>query len=209
MLLKRKKEIFSNVFYERHRQHVLRLIRKSALYAVISGTLAVLFVLACFFGKGTVVEAGVGVAVFLWIVFGISIGLPRGLRARLVPYFEQHLGDAETWNRGKGLLENSRRLDDLAVELGVPPLSEFASGDDLVPGEKLVWFEPQAALETVEKLLQSDAAKDFSPDLTADLSSLRDALTSVSEKGVRFNLLLREGSSASGAEIERRKGHFS
>jgi hypothetical protein len=208
VFLQRQKQNFSEVFYQRHRQHVLRLVRKSSLYFAISGAFAALFVVACLAGKGTLLEAVIAAAVFLWICFGISFGLPDSLRARLLPYFEKPLGDIETWPHGKSLLEHSRQLDELASALSATPLSKFASGDDLIPGETLTWFDAQPALETTEKLLQADAARAFSPELTSDLSHLRDALQSASAKQTRFCLLLREGSATSDAEMKRRKGSF-
>ncbi|MGN6643116.1 MAG: hypothetical protein ACTHKU_08950 [Verrucomicrobiota bacterium] len=208
MLLQRQKQQFSGEFYQRHRQHVLRVIRKGVLYFILSGTFATLFLLACFYGKGTTLEAGIAVAIFLWICFGICVGIPDSLRVRLLPYFERPLGNISTWDHGRSLLNHSRELDELATGLGVTPLSRFASGDDLIPGEQLVWHEPQLALEAVTRLLESKAARDFPKELASDLAHLRDALSAASTQQVRFCFLLREGSSASDAEMTRRKGSF-
>ena len=71
----------------------------------------------------------------------------------------------------------------------VTPLSAFASGDDLVAGEELQWFAPEDALRTAARLLETDEAA---------------ALPA----GVRFCLLVREGSFAIGHEMSARKGSF-
>jgi hypothetical protein len=208
VLLQSQKQNLSDEFYELHRRHLMRVLRKSSLYFLVSGTFAALFILAGWSGKGTTFEAVISVAVFLWICYEICAGVPGCFQVRLLPYFERRLGDADTWDHGRSLAEHSRKLDALAIVLGATPLSRFASGDDLISNEKLVWFETRPELETTGKLLQSEPAKDFPPDLASDLSRLQAALRSASDKQVRFCLLRREGSSASGAEMERRKGSF-
>ncbi|MBC8095900.1 MAG: hypothetical protein H7Y43_08810 [Akkermansiaceae bacterium] len=175
----------------------------------MSASLAALFVAGYHFGKISILEVIVVVAIFLWVLIGVALGIPRSYRARLLPYFERSPGSCDTADKGKSLLENSRKLDELALAFNVKPLSGFASGDDLIAGEKLVWFDPQPALATAEKLLQSEAAKDFAPELIADLASLRNALQAAAASQIRFCLLLREGSAMSGAEMEQRKGSFS
>jgi hypothetical protein len=109
---------------------------------------------------------------------------------------------------GKSLLEHSRSLDEIAKQLGGTPLSEFATGDDMVCFEKLNWHEPTEALRTTQGLLNSEAAKAFPEDLRSDLKALEDALAEACRQNVRFGLLLREGSFASGLEMDRRKGSF-
>jgi hypothetical protein len=106
------------------------------------------------------------------------------------------------------LLWHSRRLDAVATELGVRPLSDFASGDDMILGEVLQWFPPHDALRTTERLLQPDAAGCFPSAVVSDLTRLRDALRLACSEGVPFCLLVREGSCASGFEMDQRKGSF-
>ncbi len=208
MFLTRQKQNFSNVFYQRHRSHLRRVVSRAALFFAISGILAAFFVIAYKSDRVSSIEAAIAVAVFLWVLLGIVLGIPQSFRVRLLPYFERKPGNADAWNSGKSLLENSRKLDDLATALGVTPLSQFASGDDIIAGEKLVWFDPKPALETTTRLLESDAAKDFTQDLRTDLSNIKSALNSATAKNIRFCLLIREGSTTSGAEMDQRKGSF-
>jgi len=126
---------------------------------------------------------------------------------RLLPYFERPLGGAETWLAGKSLLSHSRRLDAAAAQFGVQPLSEFASGDDMIRDEKLCWFSAEDGLRTVERLTQPDVTS-FPTEVISDLVRLRDALRLACAKEVQFCLLLREGSFASGQEMDQRRGSF-
>jgi hypothetical protein len=102
----------------------------------------------------------------------------------------------------------TRALDKIAARYGVTPLSSFASGDDLVVGEELHWFAPEDALRTAERLLEADVTESLPVGVAADLERLRDALRPASAAGVRFCLLVREGSLASGHQMGVRKGSF-
>lgn len=133
---------------------------------------------------------------------------------QLVPRPDPAVFRASAWQQ-RGYLGCGRELV-VALTLsghyggtfGVRPLSEFASGDDLVPGEKLCWFSAEDGLRTAERLTQPDAAASFSAEVHSDLVRLRDALRAACAEGVRFCLLLREGSTASGHEMDQRKGSF-
>jgi hypothetical protein len=208
MFLSRQKEAFSEVYYDKHRTHLRRVFRKAAIYFAISATIAALFYITYKQGKASIWELVISIAVFLWLLFGICYGVPQSFRVRLVPYFEKRLGGIETFASGTALLAHSRQLDDIASALGARSLSQFSSGDDLIPGEQLAWHEPGPALETIETLLKSDAAKNFSPDLYSDLVKLQTALETAKNRDVRFCLLLREGSSAETVEMSKRQGSF-
>ena len=211
-MLSREREQFSEVFYRRHRWHVIRVAIRMAILLVIGGTLAGTNLFSFFNGKGDTTSAGVAAAIFSAIFLFLAFATWRGIRdlfhVRVLPYFERPIGQKNTWLAGKDYLRRSRQLDEIATRLGVRPLSEFASGDDMIRWEKLQWFPPEEALKTVERLLQSDAQMSLEPAAISDLTHIRDALRLACSQSVKFCFLIREGSSANGLEMERRKGSF-
>jgi hypothetical protein len=78
----------------------------------------------------------------------------------------------------------------------------------MIRGEKLQWFPPEEALKSVDRLLQPDTQTSLVPAVISDLTCVRDALRSACSKSTKFCFLIREGSSTSGLEMERRKGSF-
>jgi hypothetical protein len=207
-MLSRQREHFSEVFYLRHRQHVVDVLRRLALLLIVSGLAGPVWLVLRFFGEGDADLASIATAVFLWLVWVACVTLPDQFRVRLLPYFQRRLGDTDTWLAGESLLWHSQRLDAIALELGVRPLSDFASGDDMIPGEVLEWFPPYDALQTTEQLLQTSEVNSLSSDVVSDFTRLRDALRLACSENVPFCLLLREGSSTSGFEMDQRKGSF-
>lgn len=207
-----QKEQISPIYYRRHRIHLIRVGTKMGIFMAVFGILGGINLFSFLRGKGDATSAGIAAAIFLAIFLYLAWATYRSIRdqfrVRLVPYFERRLGTVDTWLAGENLLEYSRHLDDMALQLGVRPLSEFASGDDMIWGESLQWFSPEEALKTVERLLQSDAPPSLPPSVMSDLSRIQGALGTARSKGIRFCFLLREGSSTSGLEMERRKGSF-
>jgi len=203
-----KKTMFAEVFYRQHRKHILRIIARFAVLLVIVGAAAGFCLLSFFRAKGEPAAAAVTTSVFVFLAWIASQRIRDQLRARLVPYFERPLGNITTFLRGKDLLLYSRRLDETALQLGVRPLSEFASGDDMIRGETLNWFPPDEAPNTLERLLQPHVAENIPSEVVSDLSQIRNALNTARSRGVRFCFLIREGTSVSGAEMDRRKGSF-
>lgn len=202
---------FSAVFYRRYRWHVIRVATKMTILLVVVAALAGTNLFSFFQGKSDTTSGGVAaifLAIFLFLVFATWIGIRELCHVRVLPYFERPIGQKDTWLAGENYLRHSRQLDEIATRLGVHPLSEFASGDDMVRGEKLQWFPPEEALKTVECLLQSNGQTSLTPAVLSDLTRFRDALRSACSQSAKFCFLLREGSSASGLEMERRKGSF-
>jgi hypothetical protein len=206
-ILRRRRAAFAETFYRFHEKRTKQMLFWATLQIAVASGLVALGFWQLFYGKGVLLP-GLLTATFLVMLVSSVCGMIDQLRVRVIPYFEKPLGDVDTWLSGKGLLWHSRDLDQLSDFLSLPRLSSFASGDDLVRGEELQFFDPKDALPTLEKMLTRSKASRFSKQLVADLTSLRDALQSASEKQVRFCFILREGSTASGQEMSLRKGSF-
>jgi hypothetical protein len=211
-MLSRQKSSFSEPFYRRIRQHLFRVITRMTLFLVISGVLAGTNLFYFFRGINNTTHAGIGAAVFgaifLFICWATYQSIRSLLKVRVIPYFERPLGQMDTWMSGENYLRHSKKLDEIAILLGVRPLSQFASGDDLVRGEVLCWFSPDEALQTLERILQTDVTTSLPTAVVLDLKRFRDSLRLACSKSIKFCFLIREGSCASGLEMERRKGSF-
>ena len=183
-----------------------------AILLIIFGTLAGANLFSFLQGAGNTKPAGMAAAVFsaifLLLVFATYQSIRSQFRVRVIPYFERPLGQKDTWLSGENYLQHSRMLDEIATRIGVQPLSEFASGDDLIRGESLHWFQPENALRTTERLLQTDISATLPSTVVSDLTRIRDALRLACSQSVKFCFLIREGASTSGLEMERRKGSF-
>jgi hypothetical protein len=212
MILLREKRQFADAFYRRHRWHIIRVATRMTILLVIAAALAGTNLFSFFKGKGDTTSAGIAAAVFsaifLFLAFAIWRGIHDLFRVRVLPYFEHPLGQKDTWLADENFLRHSRQLDEIAARLGVRPLSEFASGDDMIWGESLCWFSPDDALRTTERLLQTDVTASLPSAVVSDLTHIRDSLRLACSKSVKFCFLVREGTSASGPEMERRKGSF-
>jgi hypothetical protein len=204
-----KREAFAPVFYRRHRNHIFRVYVKIVLWLACIGALAVVGVLAYFEEGRFPFLAAFFAAAFLYFLVASFLSGRDMFRVRLLPYFSKRLGHTSPFLEGTSLLWHTRQLDDIAAKLGARPLSDFASGDDMILGERLRWFDAQPALETVSRLQECPEAAAFPAELKSDLKCLREALASACLKQIQFCLLLREGSFASGLEMDRRKGSFS
>lgn len=201
-------ESMAPVFARRFRRHLVWIVLKSGVFLLVLGALTAAALVAYFDERGPGYLTALFGAAFLYFAVGTVLGLRDAFRVTILPYYERRLGTVNTFLTGKSLLANSRALDELAKHLGVSPLSDFASGDDMIWFEKLRWHDPREALRTTEQLLHSDPAKTFPEELLSDLKSLQQALTEACKQNVRFCLLLREGSYTSGLEMDRRKGSF-
>lgn len=206
----RRREPFAEPFEARHRAHLEGSsgCGCATAWLAAAGTVAALNLAFALAGWGGWVWAGAASALFLLIAWSVAAGYRDQFRVRVLPYFERPVGDTDTWLAGESLLWHSRALDEIAVRCGVTPLSAFASGDDLVAGEESQWFAPGDALRTAERLLEADVAESLPAGVVSDLERLRDALRLAGAAGVRFCLLVREGSFASGHEMSVRKGSF-
>jgi hypothetical protein len=218
-ILARREAEFAEPFYARHRAHLVASegVNGCAIGCLgATGTVALVTLATAVVGLdgvtvpswGDAARAAVAVALFLTFAAGAVAASRDRYRVAVLPYFERPVGDTDTFLAGEELLRHSRALDEAAARCGVTPLSAFASGDDLIPGETLTWFDPADALRTTERLLASDALAALPAGVAADLGLLRDSLGRASGQGIRFCLLLREGSFASGHEMSVRRGSF-
>ena len=207
-----EKEKVAEVYYRRHRIHLFRVIARMAFFLAISGVLAGTNLLHFLRGINDTAQAGIAAAVFgavfLFLCWATYQSICNLFQVRVLPYFERPVGQSDTWLSGENYLRHSKELDEIAVRRGVQPLSKFASGDDMIRGESLFWFSPDDALRTLERLLQTDVTTSLPSAVVSDLTRIRDSLRLACSKSVKFCFLVREGTSASGPEMERRKGSF-
>ncbi|MDB6031260.1 MAG: hypothetical protein JWM16_1598 [Verrucomicrobiales bacterium] len=206
-ILQGRRAAFAEGFYRFHERRTQQTLYWAAVQIGVATILAAIGFWQLFYGKGVLLP-GLFTAAFLVLLVSSVSGTIDQLRVRVIPYFETRVGDVDTWLSGKSLLWHSRDLDELSEYLSIRPLSSFVSGDDLVQGEELQFFDPNDALPTLDKLITRSKASRFPKQLVSDLTKLRDALKSASEKQVRFCLILREGTTASGHEMSLRKGSF-
>jgi hypothetical protein len=152
----------------------------------------------------------VGLVTFVFFAWQLIDGFRDARMARIVPYFQHQVGDTHAFASGAALARNCRQLDELAVKLGVLPLSDFGFFDDLA-GEAVVWHEAKDGLATASSLLhaiRSDPSLNDDSAVLPDLGALEAALLQAVSKDVRFCLLLRQGNSVSGQELSVRQGSF-
>lgn len=207
-LLRHKEKQFSPVFYALHASRVKQGLHMEFGCLTLICAIAALTILPIGLGYDSALLASIGAALLFFVVITSLCGTRDILRARILPYFEVPLGDTRTWLAGKALLKHSRLLDDSAQRLGVTPLSAFASGDPLIPGESHTMHDAAEALITVEALLLSPETGLLGSRVHDDLVRLQEALALAKARGVRFNLHLREGSTASGHEMDMRTGSY-
>jgi hypothetical protein len=195
----------SRRFALRHRQKVIGAIRYSGWLLLFTGLVLASTVVPTFLHWwDTVVPAAIGIAIVALVLFSILMMLPLEFIAYVELYFDQHL-DAlpfPGFGSGRKLYRESGRLDALARDAGLPPLSDFESPDVLDTREPPIWHRPEAALPTVEHLL---AHVDPRLKVHRDLRHVHAALRSANEKGVSFYLLLKTLSGVTNAEIEARR----
>jgi hypothetical protein len=127
---------------------------------IVAATLAGTSMVSFFRGTGDATAPGIAATVFtvvfLFLTFATYQSIRSLFRVRVLPYFERPLGQKDTWLLGENYLRHSRQLDEIATRIGVRPLSDFASGDELIRGEVSLWFSAEDALKTIERLLQVD-----------------------------------------------------
>jgi hypothetical protein len=125
------------------------------------------------------------------------------------PYFQQRLGDIHTFARGLAIARSCQELDELAVKLGLIPLSTFGYNDDFA-GEELTWHAPELGLATVSGLLTALRANPQTirepVQVIEELAAVERALQIASDRGIPFCLLLYTAGATNSMEWEQRKG---
>jgi hypothetical protein len=128
----------------------------------------------------TVVPAAMGTAVFALILFIVVIRLPLEAVAYMTLYLERDLAGVPYpgVRFGRFLYRQSGRLDAMAREAGMAPVSAFESPDVLNTREPPVWHRAADALPTVEHLLaRVDARAPVHRELRHLHTALRAAAT--------------------------------
>lgn len=192
-------------FALRHRRKIMEAIGFSGKLLLFG-----VFVLACtvgptlLLGWDTMLPAAIGIAFFALLLFSVVLMLPLELIAYVGPYFDRPMPDLPFpgFRFGRGLYRESARLDSMARNAGLPPLSDFESPDVLDSREPPVWHRPEAALPTVDYLLSQ-----VNPQLPVhrDLLYVQAALRAAHGKGACFYFLLLTWAGFTNAEVEARR----
>ena len=150
----------------------------------------------------------VAAAATLFFLRALMIGIRDATIVRIVPYFQSplRLGTASPFSRGAALARHYNQLDQLAIQLRVPPISTYGFHDDAA-GQRVQWHPSPAGLQTITAL-KPHAAHD--PQLLDDLTAIESALQEATRKNVPFCFILRSGTDAfiSPVEMDRREGSF-
>jgi len=127
----------------------------------------------------------------------------------IVPYFQQKLGEIQTFIGGLAIAESCQALDELAVQWGLSPLSAFGFNDDFA-GEELTWHAPEQGLAAVSGLLSALRARPKligkQSQIIEELAAIEHALRIARDRGIPFCLLLYTAGSTNAMEWEQRKG---
>ena len=185
-------------------------LRYSGWLLLISGLL-----LACTVGPlylgwwDTALPTAIGSAIAALLLFAVVVNTPLELLAGVRLYFDRdhYQLPHPAFGFGRALYRESGRLDAMAREAGLTPLSDFESPDPLDTREVPVWHSPEAALPTVVHLL---ARLDPAIPLYRHLESLRDALRAAGEKSAKFYFLVLTWGGGTNARVEAlRQGDMS
>jgi hypothetical protein len=152
----------------------------------------------------TVVPAGIGIAIVALVLFSVFTMLPLEFIAYVQLYFDKRVDDLPFLGlrSGRRLYQESGRLDAMARDAGLPPLSNFESPDVLDTQAPPIWHRPETALPTLEHLL---ARVDSRIAVRRDLQHVHAALRLANDKGASFYFLLKTWSGMTNAEIEARR----
>jgi hypothetical protein len=152
--------------------------------------------------------AAIGSAVAALFLFAVAVNAPLEAVTYVALYFDRDIGERHPPRGfGRALYRESGRLDALAAEAGMRPLSEFESADPLDTRQAPGWHAPDAALRTVDHLL---ARIDCAEPLHAHLEYFRAALEAASQRGATFYLVLLTWGGGTNARVEAaRRGELS
>ncbi|MHC4103838.1 MAG: hypothetical protein ACYSR9_02770 [Planctomycetota bacterium] len=160
-------------------------------------------------GMGFVVSTGFFIF-FLKIFF---LNVIDSFKARVVPYFKARVGREDAFSSGAAIAKNCQRLDRIAAERNLVPISVFGFNDDW-EDEEVQWHEPNKGLKSVQGLLdalrQNPELLDKLPVVIADLERIKTALEKANSRGIPFCFILRKGTDGDVVPLEMdcRKGSF-
>ena len=159
-------------------------------------------------GHDFLIFASISGGILFYLLIGTVLSSKDSDKISLLPFFEKPIGDIDTFLAGKSLAWNSKRLSQVAIDLGLSPLCNFASGDPLFADEESRLFEPFDAIPTIIGLRQSEEVLAIGKALLHDLDGFYDALKKAETQRIRFSIHLRIGDSASSHEMETRGGSY-
>jgi hypothetical protein len=145
------------------------------------------------------------------LLFGLVLALLISVirtdhRTSVVPYFDRRVGGIHSFGQGKHVAASCQRLDQLAMAIGVAPLSAFGFDDDY-PWGRVRWHDPMDGVKTMDAVLSQLPTDGAKTPLRIELETIRDALVRAVEAGARFCLILH-GPGTNAMEHDRRKGSF-
>lgn len=206
------------------RKRLRRSIENAIPLVLMAGPLIALSLSGLFFSGRAIFygmsPAAVSRFVFFVLLFGLVcwFGVVRHvgdlLACRIVPYFEHRVATdddsiPDAFDGGIELASKCYRLDEVAAEVGVPPLSAYGFQDDY-DGDEIIWHDPREALRTIDALTKAIRQQADMAAVVGELARLRAYLHLASQKGIRFCLLVRAGrdNMISPLEMDRRQGYF-
>jgi len=193
-------------FAVRRRQNLRRSLRYSGALLGIACLVLALTVGPLHAGWwDTPLPAAIGSAIAALLIFAVAVNAPLEAIAYVALYTDRQLSLAlPPRGFGRALYRQSGRLDALAREAGLPPLSDFGSPDPLDTHTAPTWHEPAAALPTVTHLLAHGSS------MAPHLRYLSAALQSAQEQGARFYFLVLTWAGGTNARVEAlRRGDLS
>lgn len=197
-------------YAQRHREKWKASLRYSGWLLLVSALLIVTAVGPLYLGWwDTALPAAIGSAIAVLLLFAVVVNVPLEAFTFVRLIFD---GDVDplpctTHRFARALYRESGRLDAMASEAGLAPLSDFESPDPLDTRKLPVWHSADAALPTVEHLL---ARVDPGIPMHGHIECLRDALRRAQQRGARFYFLVATWAGGTNARVEAlRRGDLS
>lgn len=187
-------------FVLRRRRKLWSSLRYAGLLVLISAVLVGATAGPLYLGWwDAALPAAIGSAIAAVILVAVVVNTPLEAFAYVHLYVDRDPYSLPRAPRGFGraLYRESVRLDAIARDAGLAPLSHFESADPLETREAPVWHEPEAILPTVEHLLSR-----VEPPLRAHLEYLRGVLQVASAKGAKFYFLVLTLAGGTNARVE-------
>ena len=159
---------------------------------------------------GHLFAAGIFIIPLIGLLFSfISL---KTQTSRITPYFDKQFPhDYSHLTHGENLLKHVNLLDDYLSSENERELSSFGYNHKL-RGKSIKWHDPDDALKTLKKLINSLPTDRINSEeteaLTSDIKNLYEVLKSAKSSKAKFTLLIRSGESVSLYEVEKGDGYF-